>query len=182
MDAIERAWQILDQIPGRATGAYSHSQVLIRLFTQGNLKRSWLYIHCPCWDVIWLVCCSFAPSGCQGIAWYNCCWYTSSWRFSCIPKWHFIDWWCKPSSNFWAHYLLFLSISVFSSWYIIPDHVFLLIGSYDDAIANKIRKGWNFLSHSSVPFILCFNCSPWWYTGKLLTLGASIRSSIYLAN
>ncbi|KAL6285289.1 hypothetical protein ACE6H2_009679 [Prunus campanulata] len=25
-DAIERAWQILDQIPGRATGAYSHSQ------------------------------------------------------------------------------------------------------------------------------------------------------------
>lgn len=28
-DAIERAWQILDKIPGRATGAYSHSQVLI---------------------------------------------------------------------------------------------------------------------------------------------------------
>ncbi|CAN6206090.1 unnamed protein product [Urochloa humidicola] len=25
-DAIERAWQILDKIPGRATGAYSHSQ------------------------------------------------------------------------------------------------------------------------------------------------------------
>ncbi|XP_057504967.1 alanine aminotransferase 2, mitochondrial-like isoform X2 [Actinidia eriantha] len=25
-DAIERVWQILDQIPGRATGAYSHSQ------------------------------------------------------------------------------------------------------------------------------------------------------------
>ncbi|XP_047327120.1 alanine aminotransferase 2-like [Impatiens glandulifera] len=25
-DAIERAWKILDQIPGRATGAYSHSQ------------------------------------------------------------------------------------------------------------------------------------------------------------
>ncbi|XP_054792497.1 alanine aminotransferase 2-like [Prosopis cineraria] len=25
-DAIEQAWQILDQIPGRATGAYSHSQ------------------------------------------------------------------------------------------------------------------------------------------------------------
>nr|KYP43628.1 Alanine aminotransferase 2 [Cajanus cajan] len=25
-DAIERAWQIVDQIPGRATGAYSHSQ------------------------------------------------------------------------------------------------------------------------------------------------------------
>ncbi|KAB2613147.1 alanine aminotransferase 2 [Pyrus ussuriensis x Pyrus communis] len=25
-DAIERAWEILDQIPGRATGAYSHSQ------------------------------------------------------------------------------------------------------------------------------------------------------------
>ncbi|XP_052176540.1 alanine aminotransferase 2-like [Diospyros lotus] len=25
-DAIERAWNILDQIPGRATGAYSHSQ------------------------------------------------------------------------------------------------------------------------------------------------------------
>ncbi|KAF7813968.1 Alanine aminotransferase 2 [Senna tora] len=25
-DAIQRAWQILDQIPGRATGAYSHSQ------------------------------------------------------------------------------------------------------------------------------------------------------------
>ncbi|KAG2728502.1 hypothetical protein I3843_01G203800 [Carya illinoinensis] len=25
-DAVERAWQILDQIPGRATGAYSHSQ------------------------------------------------------------------------------------------------------------------------------------------------------------
>ncbi|KAH1066320.1 hypothetical protein J1N35_031307 [Gossypium stocksii] len=25
-DSIERAWQILDQIPGRATGAYSHSQ------------------------------------------------------------------------------------------------------------------------------------------------------------
>lgn len=28
-DAIEQAWQILDQIPGRATGAYSHSQVMI---------------------------------------------------------------------------------------------------------------------------------------------------------
>lgn len=28
-DAIERAWQILEQIPGRATGAYSHSQVMI---------------------------------------------------------------------------------------------------------------------------------------------------------
>ena len=28
-DAIERAWQILDQIPGRATGAYSHSQAMI---------------------------------------------------------------------------------------------------------------------------------------------------------
>ncbi|KAK1356255.1 hypothetical protein POM88_049511 [Heracleum sosnowskyi] len=27
-DSIERAWQILDQIPGRATGAYSHSQCL----------------------------------------------------------------------------------------------------------------------------------------------------------
>ncbi|KAK1368094.1 alanine aminotransferase 2-like [Heracleum sosnowskyi] len=26
-DSIERAWQILDQIPGRATGAYSHSEV-----------------------------------------------------------------------------------------------------------------------------------------------------------
>lgn len=26
-DSIERAFQILDQIPGRATGAYSHSQV-----------------------------------------------------------------------------------------------------------------------------------------------------------
>lgn len=26
-DAIERAWQIVEQIPGRATGAYSHSQV-----------------------------------------------------------------------------------------------------------------------------------------------------------
>ncbi|MCI10569.1 alanine aminotransferase 2, partial [Trifolium medium] len=25
-DSIERAWQIVDQIPGRATGAYSHSQ------------------------------------------------------------------------------------------------------------------------------------------------------------
>ncbi|CAN1287262.1 Alanine aminotransferase 2, mitochondrial [Linum perenne] len=25
-DAIERAWKVLDQIPGRATGAYSHSQ------------------------------------------------------------------------------------------------------------------------------------------------------------
>ncbi|KAK1279904.1 hypothetical protein QJS04_geneDACA004831 [Acorus gramineus] len=25
-DSVERAWQILDQIPGRATGAYSHSQ------------------------------------------------------------------------------------------------------------------------------------------------------------
>lgn len=30
-DSIERAWQILDQIPGRATGAYSHSQVIFRL-------------------------------------------------------------------------------------------------------------------------------------------------------
>lgn len=27
-DAIERAWKILDQIPGRATGAYSHSQAI----------------------------------------------------------------------------------------------------------------------------------------------------------
>lgn len=28
-DSIERAFQILDQIPGRATGAYSHSQVIM---------------------------------------------------------------------------------------------------------------------------------------------------------
>lgn len=40
-DAIERAFQILDQIPGRATGAYSHSQVtmphwsLLAVFVQG---------------------------------------------------------------------------------------------------------------------------------------------------
>lgn len=27
-DSIQRAWKILDQIPGRATGAYSHSQVI----------------------------------------------------------------------------------------------------------------------------------------------------------
>jgi hypothetical protein len=26
-DSISRAWEILDGIPGRATGAYSHSQV-----------------------------------------------------------------------------------------------------------------------------------------------------------
>ena len=26
-DSIARAWKILDQIPGKATGAYSHSQV-----------------------------------------------------------------------------------------------------------------------------------------------------------
>jgi hypothetical protein len=38
-DAIERAWQILDQIPGRATGAYSHSQVIIAL-TLWTLKSS----------------------------------------------------------------------------------------------------------------------------------------------
>lgn len=34
-DAIERAWQILDQIPGRATGAYSHSQVVVLLWESG---------------------------------------------------------------------------------------------------------------------------------------------------
>lgn len=34
-DAIQRAWQIVDQIPGRATGAYSHSQVLIGLSNFG---------------------------------------------------------------------------------------------------------------------------------------------------
>ena len=32
-DAIERAWKILDLIPGRATGAYSHSQVVIAFST-----------------------------------------------------------------------------------------------------------------------------------------------------
>lgn len=37
-DAIERSWQILDQIPGRATGAYSHSQVMITDSTYENLK------------------------------------------------------------------------------------------------------------------------------------------------
>ena len=26
-DAIDRSWKILDAMPGRATGAYSHSQV-----------------------------------------------------------------------------------------------------------------------------------------------------------
>ena len=31
-DSIERAWKILDQIPGRATGAYSHSQVVISAY------------------------------------------------------------------------------------------------------------------------------------------------------
>jgi hypothetical protein len=39
-DAIERAWQILDQIPGRATGAYSHSQVIIEALTLWTLKSS----------------------------------------------------------------------------------------------------------------------------------------------
>lgn len=34
-DSIERAWQILDQIPGRATGAYSHSQVIIVVLYEG---------------------------------------------------------------------------------------------------------------------------------------------------
>ena len=37
-DAIERAWQILDQIPGRATGAYSHSQVINKAYTLQTLK------------------------------------------------------------------------------------------------------------------------------------------------
>lgn len=40
-DSIERAFQILDQIPGRATGAYSHSQVIIpslEIFVTG---RKW---------------------------------------------------------------------------------------------------------------------------------------------
>jgi hypothetical protein len=34
-DAIERAWQILEKIPGRATGAYSHSQVHIYTHSLG---------------------------------------------------------------------------------------------------------------------------------------------------
>ena len=38
-------------------------------------------------------------------------------------------------------------------------------GPYDDDITDKIRKGWDSLSHSSIPFVLCFNCSPWWHTG-----------------
>ena len=47
-DSIERAWQILDQIPGRATGAYSHSQVphsiLYRLINWLNKAFLYLYI------------------------------------------------------------------------------------------------------------------------------------------
>jgi alanine transaminase len=55
-DAIERAWQILDQIPGRATGAYSHSQVIIEALTLWTLKssiqveylcRTWLIFPSP---------------------------------------------------------------------------------------------------------------------------------------
>lgn len=41
-------------------------------------------------------------------------------------------------------------------------------GPYDDAIADKVREGWNPLPHSSVPFILCFNCSPWWHFGMFI--------------
>lgn len=39
-DAIQRARQILDQIPGKATGAYSHSQVIIMPSTSMNFEFS----------------------------------------------------------------------------------------------------------------------------------------------
>lgn len=43
-DAIARAWQILDVIPGRATGAYSHSQVRAPyLSIRLKKKPRWIY-------------------------------------------------------------------------------------------------------------------------------------------
>ncbi|KAJ0007247.1 hypothetical protein Pint_29451 [Pistacia integerrima] len=97
-DSIERAWQILDQIPGGATGAYSHSQGIKGLR-----------------DTI-----------AAGI---------------------------EARDGFPAD----------------PNDIFLTDGASpavhsNDDFTYKIRERWNPLSHSSVPFILCFNCSPWWHS------------------
>ena len=65
-DAIERAWQILDQIPERATGAYSHSQVTMSSLRNAE-SLSWCISHVDMW---YQVCNVYALilTGNQGIA------------------------------------------------------------------------------------------------------------------
>ncbi|XP_028073385.1 uncharacterized protein LOC114275529 isoform X4 [Camellia sinensis] len=41
-------------------------------------------------------------------------------------------------------------------------------GPYDDAVTDKIGGGWDSMSYSSVPSILCFNCPPWWHSCRFM--------------
>ncbi|KAF8769126.1 hypothetical protein HU200_006897 [Digitaria exilis] len=49
------------------------------------------------------------------------------------------------------------------------DNIFLTDGAspavcaYDDAIVDKVREGWHSLPYSTVPAVLCIDCSSWWF-------------------
>ena len=95
-------------------------------------------------------------------------------------KWYLLDRWSKPSCKFWLHFLFCFYNCQYFPFLIdtfIRDCVSLLPGPYYDAITDKTRKWWNSLSHSSVPFILCFHWSPWGHTGMLLICSTLFRSS-----
>ena len=58
-DSIDRAWKILDQIPGKATGAYSHSQVWRIVILTQHLSLSQWMIH--------FLTCSVLSQGIKGL-------------------------------------------------------------------------------------------------------------------
>ena len=72
-DSISRAEQILASIPGKATGAYSHSQVIVYC-------RAFCYLppgeKGECWHSLFFL----IFLGHQRTSWSNCCWdYLTRW-------------------------------------------------------------------------------------------------------
>lgn len=83
--------------------------------------------------------------------------------------WNLIN--LKYHGQFYIHIIMCVKVHV--SAIETQEHILSILklifmplpGSYDDAVANKFGKGWDTLSHSSVPLVLCFDCSPWRQSG-----------------
>ncbi|RRT81340.1 hypothetical protein B296_00021361, partial [Ensete ventricosum] len=131
-DAIARAWQILDAIPGGATGAYSHSQTLVLVVLQGIKGLR---------DAI-----------ADGIAARD--------GFPANPDDIFLTDGASPAV--FIPSVLFMikmgGVTVFADCLFF----LLTSGAHDDAVVNKISERWNSLPHSSIPFVFCIHCSSWW--------------------
>ncbi|PKA64024.1 Alanine aminotransferase 2, mitochondrial [Apostasia shenzhenica] len=133
-DAIARAWEILDVIPGRATGAYSHSQGIKGLreaIAAGIAARDGY----PCnADDIFLTD-GASPSVCtKSLCMTNC------------------------SIGVMGENQ---ELTAYSNHFPI---CFSLIGAHDDAVADKVTERRHSLPHSSIPSILCFYCSSRWFS------------------